>query len=459
MTSQVSPNGNIHEVGIADVFFSVTDNRGVLEHANDLFVSFSRFARDTLVGSPHAMVRHPDMPGAVFHAMWAELLEGRPFAGYVTNLAADGSSYSVYATVTPLASGGFLSVRTRPMDDARSDQVREWYSEVLRFETELRAAGANRREAAAQGAVRLTELLSEAGFASVAAFQQHTLPLEVARFERRSGPFPAHPEATGEAAELLANLTAVDRALGPWSLQQHRLSSLSESLQRAGKQLQLELNTTSGYIDRITAMAGGTLEARLYEPLTIWAQMQNLIQNYVVELITVLRKLDENSAENRFLIALAKLHTRMMASFAVELVDRPKHDDSQSEEIALLGQSLHAGLMEMSDHSVAHRALTEQTISSITKSTSMLSIPRRLLVDWQQQVASAELSPEMRQLAADVANSVIKLGETFTELHRIVELCGEIGTGDDPKSLLTLIDEISPAASGSGAPSSKTPVR
>lgn len=446
MTNPVQPTGKIHEVGIADVFFSTTDQRGIIEHANELFVEFSRYDRGTLLGSPHSMVRHPGMPGAVFHAMWAELQAGRPFAGHVTNLAADGSAYSVYATVTPLSNGGYLSVRTRPMDEAQTAFANGLYRELAAFEAELREAGVAKREAAAQSAARLEGFLTEAGYSSVAALQQHTLPREIAKFERRSEPLPQRPEATGDLADQLNTVSAVDRALSSWSLHQQHLATLSASLRRVSTQLQYELDSTSQNIELITTMAATTAEpAALFEPLTIWAQMQGLIQSYIVELIAVLEKLDENSAENRFRVALAKLHTRMMASFSAELIDSGQRDETQTAAISLLAESLRLGLTEMGEHSIAHRALTAKTVAAITKSVSVLAIPRELLLSWQQQVAALQLSPEMRQLAEDVTASIGKLGDTLAELRRVVELCSEIGNGDDPAEILDLIAGIEPA--------------
>lgn len=461
MSGSTQQHDNTHEVGIEDVFFSTTDRRGIIEHANRLFVEFSRFPREALVGSPHSIVRHPDMPGGVFNAMWAELLAGRPFAGHVDNLAADGSTYSVYATVTPLSNGGFLSVRIRPMDNANSSAVRELYSTLNSFESELREAGLGRRDIAARSAIRLKGLLASAGHSSYAAFQRQTLPGEIAKFERRSESLPTRPEASGDLAVMLSTINLVDQALSSWSMQQRHLATLSESLQRVGAELQQDLDTTSQTISSITNIVG-TVQAppSLLEPLKVWAQMQGLIQGYIVDLIRVLQELDENSAENRFRVALAKLHTRMMASFTAELIDadavaesgvsgrsgvRGSSADMQADAISLLSQTLHTGLIEMSEHSVAHRELTAQTVNSITKSASVLAIPRKLLLNWQEQSASAQLSPAMHQLAEEVTVSITKVGGTLEELKRIIALCGAIDSGDDPAALLRLITQIEEA--------------
>lgn len=116
----VAPTGAQHDVGIDDMFFSTTDSRGVIDRANSVFVRLSRYGRDELLGAPHNIIRHPVMPGGAFLAMWNALEAGEPFAAYVHNLAADGSTYDVFATITPLDEG-YLSVRIRPTVQALFD--------------------------------------------------------------------------------------------------------------------------------------------------------------------------------------------------------------------------------------------------------------------------------------------------------------------------------------------------
>jgi len=83
--------GAVHEVGVDQLFFSTTDARGVIRHSNNVFIELSRYRRDELSGAPHNIIRHPEMPGGAFKAMWDTLKAGSPFAAYVRNLAADGS--------------------------------------------------------------------------------------------------------------------------------------------------------------------------------------------------------------------------------------------------------------------------------------------------------------------------------------------------------------------------------
>ena len=87
--------------------------KGIILSGNDVFVRMSGYSRETLVGAAHNIIRHPDIPQAVFKLLWDYLEAGKPFAGYVKNMAADGGFYWVTVLVVPIPQG-YLSVRFKP---------------------------------------------------------------------------------------------------------------------------------------------------------------------------------------------------------------------------------------------------------------------------------------------------------------------------------------------------------
>lgn len=95
---------------------STTDSHGKITYANDAFVEVSGFSREELNGSPHNLVRHPDMPAAAFADMWATLKAGRPWTAIVKNRRKNGDHYWVRANAIPLKrkgqNVGYMSVRT-----------------------------------------------------------------------------------------------------------------------------------------------------------------------------------------------------------------------------------------------------------------------------------------------------------------------------------------------------------
>ena len=105
---------------------SVTDLSGVILDVNDVFVKVSGFSREELIGQPQNIIRHPDMPPAVFEHMWNLLKAGKTFHGIVKNRCKDGSYYWVDAFIIPIVQYGktigYESVRSRakPQDIARA---------------------------------------------------------------------------------------------------------------------------------------------------------------------------------------------------------------------------------------------------------------------------------------------------------------------------------------------------
>lgn len=99
---------------------STTDLKGIIRYANDDFVAISGFSADELIGSSHNLVRHPDVPAAVFAHMWADLKAGRSWMGIVKNRCKNGDHYWVNAYVTPVWERGqvtgYESVRVKPTE-------------------------------------------------------------------------------------------------------------------------------------------------------------------------------------------------------------------------------------------------------------------------------------------------------------------------------------------------------
>lgn len=97
----VRPSGVEAYFDLDEIIVTKTDPRGILTYANEIFVRMSGYTEQELIGQPHNVIRHPDMPRAIFEVLWSHLKAGREVFAYVVNLAADGSHYWVFAHVTP----------------------------------------------------------------------------------------------------------------------------------------------------------------------------------------------------------------------------------------------------------------------------------------------------------------------------------------------------------------------
>ena len=105
-----------------ETLVSTTDLKGRITYCNPSFIHVSGYTREDLLGQPHNMIRHPDMPEEAFRDMWETIASGRPWTALVKNRRKNGSFYWVQANVTPLMDGpnpiGYMSVRTEPSREA-----------------------------------------------------------------------------------------------------------------------------------------------------------------------------------------------------------------------------------------------------------------------------------------------------------------------------------------------------
>lgn len=117
---------------------SRTDLDGVITHANDAFVHMSGWERDELIGTPHSILRHPDLPKVAFKGLWDDVQAGKKWHGYVKNLRKDGGFYWVYATIIPNVRGGkivgYTSVRRQPSRE-KIAEMSALYKELKAQET------------------------------------------------------------------------------------------------------------------------------------------------------------------------------------------------------------------------------------------------------------------------------------------------------------------------------------
>ena len=131
-------NGSELFFGEDEFIVSKTDLQGKITYGNSLFIEMSGYDEGDLIGAPHNILRHPQMPALIFKLLWSTIKSGEEIFAYVVNKTKNGDYYWVFAHVTPSIddSGriiGYHSVRRKPTAKALS-VIQPLYAQLLRAE-------------------------------------------------------------------------------------------------------------------------------------------------------------------------------------------------------------------------------------------------------------------------------------------------------------------------------------
>jgi len=157
----VSPTTTERSFDEDEIIVSKTDPTGRITYANDVFLRVALYDEKEVLGEPHSLVRHPDMPRCVFKLLWDTVAAGNEIFAYVKNMAKNGDFYWVFAHVTPSFDSkgeivGYHSNRRLPRPEAVAivePVYRQLLAEEERFE--------NRKEGMQAGVAMLMALLKE----------------------------------------------------------------------------------------------------------------------------------------------------------------------------------------------------------------------------------------------------------------------------------------------------------
>lgn len=122
----------------SEIVVSKTDTQGKITYGNALFLKLAGYSEKELLGAPHSIIRHPDMPKIIFKSLWDTIRQGKEIYAYVVNKSKNGDFYWVFANVTPSYNQagdvvGYYSVRRKPSQKALNS-VKPLYSKLLRAE-------------------------------------------------------------------------------------------------------------------------------------------------------------------------------------------------------------------------------------------------------------------------------------------------------------------------------------
>lgn len=275
------------EFRVEEMFFSRTDLTGKILSGNSVFQKISGYSWEDLMHKPHNVIRHPDMPRCVFQLFWNHLLQNKPVAAYVKNLAADGRYYWVFALALP-CENGFVSIRIKPTSN-RLQIVENLYNQILGVEQKT-----NIDEASA----KLLQELHKIGFENYQDFMTDSLLLEIMTRNKSL--------ANNVSLECLHDITKL-HTIGK-ELTSSAVSALKIHQTNRFQALNLEITSANS---ELTANSMGKI-AHYFQGIS------QGIKSDVNKLNGIIKTVNDRLSESQFLIAATDLIGEMVLSFKHE---------------------------------------------------------------------------------------------------------------------------------------------
>jgi len=147
-----------------NIIVSKTDTKGRITYANNIFLDVAGYTLNEVMGQPHNMIRHPDMPRTIFKLLWDTMGQEKELFAYVMNRCKNGDHYWVIAHVTPSYDKdgvltGYHSNRRVPKRETIDNVIIPLYARLLAEEQ----AHTNRKDGMAAAEKILSDLLTEKG--------------------------------------------------------------------------------------------------------------------------------------------------------------------------------------------------------------------------------------------------------------------------------------------------------
>jgi PAS domain S-box-containing protein len=164
--SGIQPSGRERHFKPEELIVSKTDLKGRITYANEVFLRLSDYSEKEVLGQPHSLIRHPDMPRCIFKLLWDYIASGKEIFAYVVNMAKNGDHYWVYAHVTPTFDSnhnviGYHSNRRVADPKTLREKIIPLYAELRKIEDST----ANRKDGMNAATQALVQKLSDAGMA------------------------------------------------------------------------------------------------------------------------------------------------------------------------------------------------------------------------------------------------------------------------------------------------------
>ncbi len=422
--SSIAPTTLERPFELAELFFSTTDPRGMIRSGNAVFARVSGYPESELIGQPHNIIRHPDMPRAVFQLLWDYIEAGRTIAAYVKNLAKDGAYYWVLATVIPIQDG-YLSVRLKP-SAGLLPTVEALYAELRAMERDCEASGGTPKEAIAAATEHLVRRLPELGFGHYDAFMRAALPAELRSRRAALGHTRGRTRMADDSSNLAGALAATGTLHDFLTGQFARLDDYSRVNEVfAGSSAQVLHFADTVRLFSLNAQIGA---ARLLDSgaaLGVIADLMRLradataaaIREMKLEIDAVVTLLDGLA----FTVSIATIESEMAAQFVSDLAAGTSNSQQRavagtSANVRALAEALRTGIgpvvATLSDLDT-HLDRVASCVESLTREFQQLDA---LQVAGRVESARLEAATEFRLLFEEIRSQVTEARQLLRTL-------------------------------------------
>ncbi|MBC53527.1 MAG: chemotaxis protein [Gammaproteobacteria bacterium] len=398
---------------------STTDLKSYIRYANPEFTAISGYTEDELMGAPHNIVRHPDMPKQAFKALWDSVEKGKPWMGMVKNKCKNGDYYWVDAYVTPVMENGkvagYQSVRSCP-DENHVANAESLYKKLR--------AGAS---------VRLSSLLSWRQ--SLLAIQSLSVIAAVAAVGLLSGPLSwvlaavAAVAGIGGSAWKLAQMNPLLRsceqvnrdplARAVYTGRHDELGSIELALRFRRSQADTILKRIDESATRLTALAGQATESVNITDKAINQQQHELasVSSAVTEMSSAIVEVASNTAR-----------TSSAAEEADNSVEQGHHSIEESlSATTQLAENIDDITQLINGLGTDSKAIGSviEVINAIAEQTNLLALNAAIEAAraGEQGRGFAVVADEVRTLAQCTQNSTVEIKDIISRIQNSTSSC------------------------------------
>lgn len=378
---------------LSELFYSRTDDRGVIQSGNTVFQRVAGFDWDEMLGAPHKIIRHPDMPKGVFQLLWDNLKAGRVTGAYVKNQRKGGRFYWVFALIAPIP-GGYLSTRLKPTSKL-FEGIEDLYRDILSAE---KSQGLSPADSAALLCRRIQEL----GFADYDTFQSHALATEYeARLRQLGRPLDPLQRRFVDMAKAITQV-------------QVETSEMTEAF-KAIRTVPMNMRIIASRLEN----AGGPISAISVNYSQMLEEMSTWVDTFVDGDACVFARIRDAILKGQFLSFALALEAEMQALFSEIQGDYPERIDLTHEatELAQLGQVFTADMTAALSNVEAEAKRFARSVLDMKRYVTGLSSTRMMC-----KIESAALSEGGTALTGIVEQLDDCQNEIEDRLSKVVEL-------------------------------------